>query len=74
MEVADRGKSHQEMGDVFIMVTPGRNTLYIANPDAVVELLRRSKDFPHDAKLTGKLLPNHMAIWPGRYNSLTRYQ
>lgn len=63
-ELADRGKSHQEMGDAFIIVTPGRNTLYIANPNSVVELLRRSKDFPHDAKLTGKLLHTRMTIWP----------
>ncbi|PSR77198.1 cytochrome P450 [Coniella lustricola] len=54
-ELAERCQSHEEMGDVFIIVTPGRNTLYIGDPDAVVEVFRRSKDFPHDAKLTEML-------------------
>lgn len=52
-EVADRCKSHDEMGDVFLVVNPFRNWLYIANPEAVVEVLKKSKEFPHDAQLTG---------------------
>lgn len=54
-EVEDRCKTHEELGDAFILCSSYRNTLQIGNPDAVVEMLRRSKDFPHDAQLTGEI-------------------
>lgn len=51
-EVPLKWRAHEEMGPVFILVSPGRNWVYIDKPEAVVELLRRSRDFPHDAQLT----------------------
>ncbi|KAG6362779.1 hypothetical protein INS49_007873 [Diaporthe citri] len=48
----DRFRSHQEMGDVFMMVTPGRNWLYIANPDALMDMFRRRAEFPQCIELT----------------------
>lgn len=56
-EVPERWRPHEEMGDFFIVVTPGRNWVYTNNTEAVVELLRRSRDFPHDAQLTCKTIP-----------------
>ena len=36
-EFADNNKSHPEMGDVFVAVTPGRNWLYICNVEAFLD-------------------------------------
>jgi hypothetical protein len=51
-ELHDRYKSHQELGDVFMLVTPGRNWLYIGHPDIVMEIVRRRDDFPRCVELT----------------------
>ena len=51
-ELHDRYKSHRELGDVFIMVTPGRNWLYVANPKTIMEIFRRRTDFPQCIELT----------------------
>ncbi|KAK7748118.1 hypothetical protein SLS53_001371 [Cytospora paraplurivora] len=51
-ELHDRYKTHRELGDVFIMVTPGRNWLYIGNPDLIMEMFRRRTDFPQCIELT----------------------
>lgn len=48
----DRCRSHHEMGDVFMMVTPGRNWLYIANPEALMDMYRRRSEFPQCVELT----------------------
>ncbi|CAG9954726.1 unnamed protein product [Clonostachys rosea f. rosea IK726] len=51
-EIEDRAKSHQEMGPAFILVTPDRNWLYIADPDTINEVFRRRTDFPRCVELT----------------------
>ncbi|KAK6207385.1 hypothetical protein LQW54_007214 [Pestalotiopsis sp. IQ-011] len=51
-ELHDRYYSHHELGDVFMLVTPGRNWLYIGHPDIVVEITRRRDDFPRCVELT----------------------
>ncbi|KAK5996637.1 Cytochrome P450 monooxygenase-like protein [Cladobotryum mycophilum] len=51
-ELPDRYRSHYEMGDAFIIVTPGRNWLYLANPDVLMEVFRRRTDFPRCIELT----------------------
>ncbi|KAI0185532.1 putative cytochrome P450 [Xylaria flabelliformis] len=51
-ELADRYYSHAEMGDAFIIVTPGRNWLYVANPEALMDIFRRRTDFPRCLELT----------------------
>ncbi|KAI7775546.1 hypothetical protein LA080_006695 [Diaporthe eres] len=38
--------------DVFMMVTPGRNWLYIANPDSLMDMFRRRSEFPQCIELT----------------------
>lgn len=54
-EMQDRCRSHYEMGDVFMMVTPGRNWLYVANPDALMDMFRRRSEFPQCTELTEML-------------------
>ena len=51
-ELHDRYYSHHELGDVFILVTPGRNWLYIGHPDIVMDITRRRDDFPRCVELT----------------------
>lgn len=51
-ELHDRWYSHHELGDVFMLVTPGRNWLYIGHPDVLMEIARRRDDFPRCVELT----------------------
>ncbi|KAI1401991.1 putative cytochrome P450 [Hypoxylon fuscum] len=51
-ELPDRYFSHHELGDVFMLVTPGRNWLYLGHPDIVMDVVRRRDDFPRCVELT----------------------
>ncbi|GAW20478.1 hypothetical protein ANO14919_099840 [Xylariales sp. No.14919] len=51
-ELPDRYFSHHELGDVFMLVTPGRNWLYLGHPDIVMDVTRRRDDFPRCVELT----------------------
>ncbi|KAH6608772.1 hypothetical protein Trco_002118 [Trichoderma cornu-damae] len=51
-ELHDRYRSHHELGDAFMLVTPGRNWLYIGNPDLVMDIVRRRDEFPRCVELT----------------------
>jgi hypothetical protein len=53
-EVPDRYYSHHEMGDAYILVSSRNIWLYIADPEAVMDLWRRGKEFPRDVSVTGK--------------------
>lgn len=52
-EIEDKCRSHLEMGDVYMHVTPGKNWLYVCNPDSLLEIFRRRADFPRPLKLFG---------------------
>ncbi|KAI1760082.1 hypothetical protein GGR53DRAFT_104607 [Hypoxylon sp. FL1150] len=52
-EVEDKCQSHLEMGDVYMLVTPVRNWLYLCNPDSLMEIFRRRSDFPRPLELYG---------------------
>lgn len=45
-EVEDRYRSHTEMGDIWVLVTPFKNWVYINDPAALMSLFRRGSDFP----------------------------
>lgn len=53
-EVPDRYYSHHEMGDAYILISPRNIWLYIADPDAILDLWRRGKEFPRDVSVTGE--------------------
>ena len=55
-EFQDKSRSHVEMGDVFVMVTPGRNWIYLCNPEALMDVFRRRSDFPRPLEIFGKSL------------------
>ncbi|KAI8634022.1 cytochrome P450 [Xylariaceae sp. FL1651] len=50
-EVEDRCRSHLEMGDVYLQVTPGKNWLYVCNPEALLDIFRRRSDFPRPLEI-----------------------
>ncbi|KAI0841159.1 cytochrome P450 [Hypoxylon sp. FL0890] len=45
-EVEDRYRSHSEMGDIWVLVTPFKNWVYINDPQALMSVFRRGADFP----------------------------
>ena len=44
-EFHDRYKTHQRLGDVWMLVTPDRNWLFIAQAEAAYEVFSRGRDF-----------------------------
>ncbi|KAK7908714.1 hypothetical protein PG985_016017 [Apiospora marii] len=50
-EVREKCRSHLEMGPVWMHVTPGRNWLYICDPETLVDIFRRRTDFPRPLEL-----------------------
>lgn len=54
-EFTDKYRSHMEMGDVFMLVTPGRNWLYLCNAESLVDVFQRRSDFPRPLEIFGIL-------------------
>jgi hypothetical protein len=50
-ELPDRYYSHHELRDAFMLVMPGRNFLYIADPNIIMEVARRRHDVPRCVEL-----------------------
>ncbi|KAM7213923.1 Cytochrome P450 [Rhypophila decipiens] len=50
-EVRDRYHTHRELGDAYAMVSPSKIWIFVADPDATAEILRRETDFPRCLKL-----------------------
>lgn len=44
-EFHDRYRTHERLGDAWILVTPNRNWLYVANNEAAADIFSRSRDF-----------------------------
>jgi cytochrome P450 len=44
-EANERYRVHAELGDAFMVVSPGGNWLYVANPDAAWDMMKRPADF-----------------------------
>ena len=53
-EFEDKNKSHLELGDVFIAVTPGKNWLYLCNAEALLDVFHRRADFSRPLELLGR--------------------
>lgn len=52
-EVEDRYRSHTEMGDIWVLVTPFKNWVYINDPEALMSVYRRGSDFPRPVFING---------------------
>ncbi|CAG8981152.1 hypothetical protein HYALB_00005867 [Hymenoscyphus albidus] len=53
-DVHDRAKSFLELGDAFILVTTGKNWLYICNAETLTEILQRRKEFERPLEIMGR--------------------
>ncbi|KAM7183158.1 Cytochrome P450 [Rhypophila sp. PSN 637] len=51
-EVKDRYRSHQEMGDIWVLVAPFKNWIYVNDPQALSVIFRRGNDFPRAVLVT----------------------
>lgn len=54
-EFHDRYAMHQRLGDAWLLVTPARNWLFIANPKTVTSIFNRARDFIHPAWMLEQL-------------------
>ena len=52
-EFHDRFRTHLSLGDAWILVTPAKNWLYVANEKAVTEIFSRSRDFVRPVWMLG---------------------
>ena len=52
-EFQDKYKSHLELGDIFMTVSPGRNTLYVCNAETAEDIFKRRLDFQRPVELLG---------------------
>lgn len=44
-EFHDRSKTHERLGDAWVLVTPDKNWLYVAQAEAAYEIFSRGRDF-----------------------------
>lgn len=52
-EFHDRYKTHSRLGDAWILVTPAKNWLYVANAASIVDMFGRGKDFTRPVWMLG---------------------
>ena len=52
-EFRDRYRTHQRLGDAWILVTPSQNWLYVADTVATTEIFSRNKDFARPGWMLG---------------------
>ncbi|KAI1078596.1 cytochrome P450 [Whalleya microplaca] len=52
-EIEARYRSHHEMGDIWVLVTPLKNWVYINDPEALMSVFRRGADFPRPIFVSG---------------------
>ena len=52
-EFQDRYKTHQRLGDAFVMVTPAKNWVYVADATAAGDIFSRSRDFGRPVWMLG---------------------
>lgn len=52
-EFEDRSKTHEELGDAYMAVTPGKNWLYICDHEAISDLLLRRNEFKRPLEILG---------------------
>lgn len=55
-EIWDRYHAHQELGDAFLFVTPGKNYLQLCDAEAVSDIFQRRADFLRPPESTGKII------------------
>ena len=61
-EFHDRYRTHARLGDVWMLVTPARNWLYVANAEAVTEIFCRGRDFTRPVWMLGTFYEPFLAL------------
>ena len=57
-----RHRMHEELGDIVVHVSPGRNWVYLCNGEAAYDVFKRGKDFERPPELMCRWLLMKMAI------------
>jgi hypothetical protein len=52
-EFHDRFQTHLRLGDAWILVTPARNWLYVANANSITDILSRGREFTRPVWMLG---------------------
>ena len=52
-EFYDKYRIHLRLGDAIILVTPGKNWVYICNAEAATEIFQRRNDFYRPTEMLG---------------------
>jgi hypothetical protein len=52
-EFKDKAQSHLEMGDAFVLITPGRNWFYLCDAEGLADVFHRRVDFPRPLEIFG---------------------
>ena len=63
----DKYALHNELGDALILVSPGINEIYLADPGAVANVLGRRKEFIKPMVLYGTV---HLSAWINAYSNI----
>jgi hypothetical protein len=50
-EFGDKYHAHQEIGDIFMVVTPGRNWVHLCDPEALSEVLKKEHQYPRPMEI-----------------------
>lgn len=53
-EVDDRWLSHFQMGDIWCLVTPAKNWIYINDPETLMQVFKRGGDFDRPKFVNGE--------------------
>lgn len=58
-EFHDRYKTYERVGELWVLVTPNRNWLYVAQAEAAYEIFTRGRDFGRPVWMLGKFRINN---------------
>ena len=59
---ADKARTHEQLGDVFVLTTPRETFLHVCHPDAINEIFDRRQDFIRPVELYSKLSYNEYIV------------
>ena len=68
-EFHDRYKTHQRLGDAWILVTPDKNWFYTSHAEAACEIFSRSREFGRPVWMIGRIIdystsqPSYGSLW-----------
>ena len=61
-EFHDRSKTFERLGDVWVLVTPDKNWLYVAQADTAYEIFSRGRDFGRAVWMLGDYSADYILL------------